>query len=205
MKLLHLDASVLNDNSASRILTAKIVQQLRGKHADLQVTYRDLSVDAPAHLSAEILGTRFAPADRWNPLQKAEAALTETLLEEFLGADIVVIGAPMYNFSIPTQLKAWIDRVLQVGRTFRYGESGPVGLAGGKKVIVGSSRGGAYSSTEQLRALDFQEDYLKVVLGFVGVTDVTIVRAESLAMGAEARSKSLDDAEQQIGQLLLAA
>jgi FMN-dependent NADH-azoreductase len=205
MKLLHLDASVLNDNSASRVLTAEIVQKLRAKHADLQVTYRDLAADAPAHLSAEILGTRFAPADQWNPLQKAEAALTETLLEEFLGADIVVIGAPMYNFSIPTQLKAWIDRILQVGRTFRYGENGPVGLAGGKKVIIGSSRGGAYSTSEQMRALDFQEDYLKVVLGFVGVTDVTIVRAEGLALGAEARSKSMGDAHQQIGQLLLAA
>lgn len=205
MKLLHLDASVLNENSASRVLTAEIVQKLRAKHADLQVTYRDLAADAPAHLSAEILGTRFAPADQWNPLQKAEAALTETLLEEFLGADIVVIGAPMYNFSIPTQLKAWIDRIAQVGRTFRYGENGPVGLAGGKKVIIGSSRGGAYSTSEQMRAMDFQEDYLKVVLGFVGVTDVTIVRAESLAMGPEARSKSMGDAHQQIGQLLLAA
>jgi len=205
MKLLHLDASVLNENSASRVLTAEIVQKLRAKHADLQVTYRDLAADAPAHLSAEILGTRFAPADQWNPLQKAEAALTETLLEEFLGADIVVIGAPMYNFSIPTQLKAWIDRIAQVGRTFRYGENGPVGLAGGKKVIIGSSRGGAYSTSEQMRAMDFQEDYLKVVLGFVGVTDVTIVRAEGLAMGPEARSKSMGDAHQQIGQLLLAA
>ncbi|MDR3481862.1 MAG: NAD(P)H-dependent oxidoreductase [Burkholderiaceae bacterium] len=205
MKLLHLDASVLNENSASRVLTAEIVQKLRAKHADLQVTYRDLAADAPAHLSAEILGTRFAPADQWNPLQTAEAALTETLLEEFLGADIVVIGAPMYNFSIPTQLKAWIDRIAQVGRTFRYGENGPVGLAGGKKVIIGSSRGGAYSTSEQMRAMDFQEDYLKVVLGFVGVTDVTIVRAEGLAMGPEARSKSMGDAHQQIGQLLLAA
>jgi len=205
MKLLHLDASVLNENSASSVLTAEIVQKLRAKHADLQVTYRDLAADAPAHLSAEILGTRFAPADQWNPLQKAEAALTETLLEEFLGADIVVIGAPMYNFSIPTQLKAWIDRIAQVGRTFRYGENGPVGLAGGKKVIIGSSRGGAYSTSEQMRAMDFQEDYLKVVLGFVGVTDVTIVRAEGLAMGPEARSKSMGDAHQQIGQLLLAA
>jgi len=205
MKLLHLDASVLNDNSASRELTAKIARQLHDTHANLQVTYRDLAIDAPAHLSGEILATRFVPAEQWNPLQKAEAALTETLLVEFLEADIIVIGAPMYNFAIPTQLKAWIDRIAQAGRTFRYGENGPVGLAGGKKVIIGSSRGGAYSTSDQMQALDFQEDYLKAVLGFLGITDITIVRAESLSMGAEVRTKSMGDAANQIGQLFALA
>jgi len=205
MKLLHLDASVLNDNSASRALTAKIVGQLRNQHGDLQVTYRDLAQHSVAHLSGEILATRFVPAEQWNPLQKQEANLTEALLTEFLEADILVIGAPMYNFSIPTQLKAWIDRIAQAGRTFRYTDKGPVGMAGGKKVIIGSSRGGAFTSSEQMRAMDFQEDYLKVFLGFLGMTDITIVRAEGLSMGDEARTKAMNDANQQIGGLKLAA
>jgi FMN-dependent NADH-azoreductase len=205
MKLLHLDSSVLNDNSASRVLSAKIVAQLREIHPVLDITYRDLAVDAPAHLSGEIMATRFVPAEQWNPLQKTEAELTETLLQEFLGADIVVIGAPMYNFSIPTQLKAWIDRIAQAGRTFRYGENGPVGLAGGKKVIIASSRGGAFSTSDQMRAMDFQEDYLKTVMSFLGVTDVTVVRAEGLSMGQEARANALGAAELEIGQLFALA
>jgi FMN-dependent NADH-azoreductase len=205
MKLLHLDASVLNDNSASRALTAKIVTQLREKHAGVQVTYRDLATDAPAHLSGEILATRFVPAEQWNPLQKSEAALTETLITELLEADTIIVGAPMYNFSIPTQLKAWIDRIAQAGRTFKYTDTGPVGLATGKKVIIGSSRGGAYSTSEQMRVLDFQEDYLKAVFGFIGITDVTIVRAEGLSMGPEVRTKAMNDADTQIGGLFALA
>lgn len=205
MKLLHLDASVLNDNSASRALTAKIVDQLRNQHGDLQVTYRDLAQDAPAHLSAEILATRFIPAEQWNPLQKKEADLTETLLTELFETDIIVVGAPMYNFSIPTQLRAWIDRIAQAGRTFRYTENGPVGMIGGKKVIIGSSRGGAYSTSEHMRTLDFQEDYLKTVFGFLGITDITIVRAEGLSMGPEVRTKAMNDADVQIGGLKLVA
>jgi FMN-dependent NADH-azoreductase len=205
MKLLHLDASVLNDNSASRALTAKVVSQMRAQHGDLQVTYRDLAQDAPAHLSAEILATRFIPAEQWNPLQQQEAALTETLLTELLEADIIVVGAPMYNFSIPTQLRAWIDRIAQAGRTFRYTENGPVGMVSGKKVIIGSSRGGAYSTSEHMRTLDFQEDYLKTVFSFLGITDITIVRAEGLSMGPEVKAKAMNDAEAQIGGLKLAA
>ncbi|HJW54625.1 MAG TPA: NAD(P)H-dependent oxidoreductase, partial [Burkholderiaceae bacterium] len=173
MKLLHLDSSVLNDNSVSRILTAQIVAQLRNVHPQLDVTHRDLATQPPAHLSADIVATRFLPEEAWSGPQKAEAVLTETLLREFQEADIVVIGAPMYNFSIPTQLKAWIDRIAQAGRTFKYTEHGPVGLAGGKQVIVGSSRGGMYSTSEQLRVMDFQEDYLRTVMGFLGITDVT--------------------------------
>ncbi len=205
MKLLHLDASVLNDNSASRALTAKIVNQLRAQHGDLQVTYRDLAQDAPAHLSGEILATRFIPAEQWNPLQKREEELTQALLTELLETDIIVVGAPMYNFSIPTQLRAWIDRIAQAGRTFRYTENGPVGMVTGKKVIIGSSRGGAYSTSEHMRTLDFQEDYLKTVFGFLGITDVTIVRAEGLSMGPEVKAKAMNDAETQIGTLKLAA
>lgn len=205
MKLLHLDSSVLNDNSVSRTLTAKIANQFRAVQPDIDITYRDLGADAPAHLSADILATRFAPAELWSDEQKREASLTEALLEEFLAADVIIIGAPMYNFSVPTQLKAWIDRIAQVGRTFKYTEKGPVGLAEGKKVIVASSRGGFYSTSEAARGMDFQEDYLRAVLGFLGVTDVSIVRAEGVNMGPEVKGKSLDAADQEIGELLAAA
>lgn len=202
MKLLHLDASALSNNSSSRVLTARIVAQLREIHKDLKVAYRDLAVDAPAHLSSEILATRFIPAEQWNPSQKDEAALSEVLLLEFLDADIVVIGAPMYNFSIPTQLKAWIDRVAQAGRTFSYTEAGPIGLAGGKQVFIGSSRGGVYNN-ELERTMDFQEDYLKAILAFWGVTDVTMVRAQGYGRDQVARVKALDVAEKEIRELFL--
>jgi FMN-dependent NADH-azoreductase len=205
MKLLHLDSSVLNENSSSRLLTAQIVRQFGAAQPGLDVTYRDLGTDAPAHLSAEILATRFVPAEHWNAQQKEEAAYTEQLLAEFLAADVLVIGAPMYNFSIPTQLKAWIDRVAQAGRTFRYTENGPVGLAGGKKVFIASTRGGMYSGTEAMRAMDFQEDYLRTVLGFLGITDVTVVRAEGINLGAEAKAVALQAAGQEIRELVAEA
>ncbi|HYD79713.1 MAG TPA: NAD(P)H-dependent oxidoreductase [Paucimonas sp.] len=205
MKLLHLDSSVLNDNSVSRQLTARIVAQFRAAQPELEVAYRDLGSDAPAHLSADILATRFVPVEHWSAEQQREAALTEQLLQEFLAADVVVIGAPMYNFSIPTQLKAWIDRIAQAGRTFKYTENGPVGLAGGKKVIIVSSRGGVFSTSETMRAMDFQEDYLRAVMGFLGITEVSIVRAEGVSMGTEAKGKALQAANHEIEELLAAA
>jgi len=114
-------------------------------------------------------------------------------VNELLASDVIVVGAPMYNFSVPSQLKAWIDRVAQAGRTFKYTETGPVGLAGGKKVIVASTRGGMYSAGPAA-AMDFQEAYLKTVFGFFGITDVQFVRAERLAMGPDARAQALEAA-----------
>jgi FMN-dependent NADH-azoreductase len=127
--------------------------------------------------------------------------LTDALVEELLAADAIVIGAPMYNFSIPTQLKAWIDRIAQAGRTFRYTEKGPVGLASGKKVVIASSRGGRYAGTALENALDHQEAYLRAVLGFLGITDVTVVRAEGTGMGPEAQAQALESARRHIETL----
>ena len=124
--------------------------------------------------------------------------MSERLVSQFLAADVVVIGAPFYNFAIPTQLKAWIDRLAQPGRTFRYTADGPEGLAKGKTVIIVSTRGGVYSTNEAGQAMEHQESYLKVVLGFFGVTDVRIVRAEGLAMGGETRQQALAAAAQAI-------
>lgn len=196
MKLLHIDSSVLGNNSVSRQLTAEIVAKWRTSHPGTAVDYLDLAIDAPSHLSADSLGFRMAPgAVDLTDIQRQENAVSEALVQQFLAADVIVIGAPLYNFSIPSQLKAWIDRVAQVGRTFKYTEKGPQGLAGGKTVIVASTRGGVYSASEGGRAMEHQESYLQTVFGFFGITDVRFVRAEGLAMGAEPKAQAIADAE----------
>jgi FMN-dependent NADH-azoreductase len=195
MKLLHIDSSPLGGNSVSRQLTQRIVAQWRATHPGAEVEYLDLAADAPSHLSMESLSFRLGTTGNGlTDVQRRENEISERLVSQFLAADVVVVGAPMYNFSVPTQLKAWIDRVAQAGRTFAYTEKGPHGLAGGKKVIVASSRGGAYSANPALASLDHQESYLKTVFTFFGVTDVQIVRAEGVAMGEDAKSAALDAA-----------
>jgi FMN-dependent NADH-azoreductase len=186
LKLLHVDSSISGENSASRKLTQQIVAEWTAKHPDTQVEYLDLVAEAPNHFTTAAMAPRTGQTDGLSAEQVAENAVSEKLVSQFLAADVVVIGAPFYNFSIPTQLKAWIDRLAQPGRTFRYTAAGPEGLAKGKTVIVASSRGGVYSTTEAMQALEHQESYLKVVLGFFGVTDVRIVRAEGLGMGPDA-------------------
>ncbi len=198
-KLLHVDSSILGGNSVSRQLTAQIVTSWRASHPATEVSYLDLAVDGPSHLSAESLGFRLpAGAAELNAAQKRENAISETLVAQFLAADVLVIGAPLYNFAIPTQLKAWIDRLAQVGRTFAYTDKGPVGLAGGKTVIIASARGGVYSTSDAGNAMEHQESYLKTIFGFFGVTDVRFVRAEGLAMGEAAKATALAAAEMDI-------
>jgi len=202
MKLLHVDSSALGTASVSRQLTADIVAQLRIAHPGADVTYRDVAASPPDHLSGELMQVvKFQNVDDLSPRQQAELALTNQLVEEVLAADIIVIGAPMYNFSVPTQLKAWIDRIAQPGRTFRYTETGPQGLAGGRKVIIASSRGGLYAGTPYEAAMDHQEAFLRAFLGFIGITDVQVIRAEGVAMGADARDKALSLAQAEIVKL----
>ena len=177
MKLLHLDSSILGENSASRALGAAIVGHWQHVAPGLDVTYRDLAARPLPHLS----GGSLAGAD---PVEAAEA---ERVMQEFLDADVVVVGAPMYKFGVPSTLKAWIDRVAVAGRTFRYTETGPQGLAGGKKVILASSRGGFH----QHNGADFQEAYLRQVFGFLGVTDIEVVRAEGLAISPQQREEAM--------------
>jgi len=200
MKILHIDSSILGDNSVSRQLSAAIVDTLRNKLPHATVTSRNVAHDEIPHLSGEIVSAAFTPEADWTDTQRKERARTNELIEEFLASDVVVIGAPMYNFSVPSQLKAWIDRIATAGRTFKYGPNGPEGLAGGKKVFIASSRGGIYS-TEQGKLMDFQEDYLKTVMGFVGITDVHFVRAEAVNMGEDKRETAIFAAKQAITQL----
>ena len=202
MKLLHIDSSALGQNSVSRQLTAQIVAKWKAGHPGTEVDYLDLAANPPSHLSADSLGFRMPPgAQEPDETQRRENAVSEALVSQFLAADVVVLGAPMYNFAIPSQLKAWIDRVAQVGRTFKYTEKGPQGLAGGKTVIVASARGGIYSTTEGGRALEHQESYLQAIFGFFGVTDIRFVRAEGLAMGEAVKAKAIAAAELEIRAL----
>ena len=202
MKLLHIDSSVLGTQSVSRQLTAQIVTQWQASHPGTTVDYLDLATSAPSHLSADSLGFRMAPgAAELTDVQTRENAVSEALVSQFLAADVIVVGAPLYNFSIPSQLKAWIDRVAQVGRTFKYTEKGPQGLAAGKKVIVASTRGGVYSTTEGGRAMEHQESYLQTVFGFFGITDVQFVRAEGLAMGEAPKAQAIATAQMDIKTL----
>jgi FMN-dependent NADH-azoreductase len=176
MKLLHLDSSALGTGSVTRELTAAIVARWQAKLPQLQVEYRDLDSDPLPHLTGQSLAQA-------NPEEAADAART---MEQFLAADVLVIGAPMYNFSIPSTLKAWIDRVAVAGKTFRYGAQGPEGLAGGKKIIIASGRGGIHPAPS-----DFQEAYLRQVFGFLGVTDIEFVRAEGVAYSPQHRSDAI--------------
>src|SRR3954468_24592459 len=199
MKLLHIDSSPLGTQSVSRELTRRIVAQWLDTHPNTTVEHLDLAADAPSHLNIDSLGFRLGlDAAGLTEVQKRENAISEKLVSQFLAADVVVVGAPMYNFSIPSQLKAWIDRIAQAGRTFKYTEKGPVGLAGGKTVIVASTRGGAYAGNPALAFLDHQESYLSAVFGFLGITDVRFVRAEVVAMGDAAKAKALAAADAEI-------
>ena len=191
MKLLHIDSSILGGNSVSRQLTRDIVAHWTAEHPGTVVDYLDLAVASPSHLSAESLGFRLAAPGELSDAQRRENAVSEALVSQFLAADVIVLGAPLYNFSIPSQLKAWIDRVAQAGRTFAYTAAGPKGLAGGKTVIVASTRGGMYSSSDAGRAMEHQESYLQAVFGFFGITDLRFVRAEGLAMGDTQKAEAL--------------
>jgi FMN-dependent NADH-azoreductase len=200
MKLLHVDSSILGAGSVSRALSAAIVEGEKSRNADVSVTYRDVGANPVDHLSGAHLAA-FQGAAPEAPALQADVVAGQTALDEFLAADIIVIGAPMYNFSIPSQLKAWIDRLAVAGKTFRYTEKGPVGLAGGKKVIVASSRGGFYGPDTQAAFLDHQESYLRGVFGFFGIDDVTFIRAEGVALGADQREKAIAAAKGEIAQI----
>ncbi len=201
MKLLHVDSSILGTHSVSRQLTSEIVAQWRKLHPDTQVEHLDLALNAPNHFSADALGIKTGVQAEPTEAQRLENAVSEQLVSQFLAADVIVVGAPLYNFSVPTQLKAWIDRLAQMGRTFKYTDTGPVGLATGKTVIVASTRGGVYSTSEGGQAMEHQESYLKVLFGFFGITDVRIVRAEGVAMGDAAKAAALSAAQTDIAAI----
>ena len=188
MNLLHIDSSILGQHSASREIGAAWVAAWIEQHPRTNVRHRDLAREPLAHLSGEIFAARSAADAPYDAALQPAIEEDRAALEEFLAADVVVIGAPMYNFSIPSQLKSWIDRIVVAGKTFRYGANGPEGLAKGKKVVIVTSRGGVYGAGAPAAAMDFQETYLRAVLGFIGVGDVQVIRAEGLSHGDAAHA-----------------
>ena len=188
--LLVLDSAASGEASVSRALVREAVDAFTAARPT-RVVYRDLSRDPVPHLTeATLAGVRGVPASE---TEHASRALSDALIAELRAADTIVIGAPMYNFSIPTTLRAWFDHVLRAGETFSYAKSGPKGLLEGKRVIVVESRGGLYSEGPAA-ALDFQEPYLRQLLGFMGLTDVTFIRAEKIGYGPEARDAAISAA-----------
>ncbi len=204
MKLLHIDSSILGSNSVSRQVTAAIVEQLRHANPRLEVTYRDLSAAPLAHLTLAVLPSDHplsalaASSDR---TAHRDAAASQKVLDEFLAADIVVVGAPMYNFTIPSQLKAWIDRIIFPGKTFSYGEGGVVGLAGGKRVIIAASRGDIYAAETPAAAKEHLETYLRTAFGFIGVADPQFIIAEGIQHGPEQRQRAVEAALRAVTEL----
>jgi len=205
MRLLHIDSAITGETSVSRDLTAKTVAAWVAAHPGTEVQYLDLVAQAPGHFTMDAMAPRTGQTNGLSDAQQRENAVSEQLVGQFLAADVVVVGAPLYNFGIPSQLKAWIDRIAQPGRTFRYTATGPEGLAKGKTVIVASARGGVYSTSDIGQSMEHQESYLQTVFGFFGVTDVRFVRAEGIAMGAEAKSQALDNAYREIQALTAVA
>jgi FMN-dependent NADH-azoreductase len=191
--LLHVDASILGDHSASRKLSAAAAERLKAANPNLKTVYRDLASTPLPHLSGAHLAAAQG-ATPASPVIESELIESTQVLEEFLAADTVVIGAPMYNFTLPTQLKAWIDRILVAGKTFRYGANGVEGLAKGKRVIVAISRGGFYGPGTPAEAMEHLESYLKSVFAFIGIPEPEFIVAEGLQTGAEQREKAMDGA-----------
>ena len=185
--ILVIDSAVSGEASVSRALVREAIAALT-EGTPARVVHRDLGRDPVPHLSeATLAGVRGEPATE---AELATRALSDALIAELRAADVIVIGAPMYNFSVSTGLRAWFDHVLRAGETFRYSEAGPKGLLGGKRVIVVESRGGLYSEGPA-QAVDFQEPYLRHLLGFIGLSDVTFVRAEKIGYGPEAREAAI--------------
>jgi FMN-dependent NADH-azoreductase len=193
MKLLHLDSSVLGPHSVSRQVSAAIVDRLYKATPALEIVYRDLTTTPLAHLSGSHLAAAQGAVPEAVALQ-LDLAAGQTVLEEFLAADIVVIGAPMYNFTIPSQLKAWIDRILVSGKTFKYSAQGVEGLAGNKRVIIAISRGGFYGAGTPSAAAEHLETYLHSVFSFIGIANPEIIVAEGVQIGPEQREKALESA-----------
>ena len=200
MKILHIDSSILGEHSVSRKLSAAIVRRLASLPPRTSITYRDLALNpipqfSPA-LAQSVAGVTPGPKDQ------PDVTIVQQVLDEVLAADIIVIGAPMYNFSVPSQLKSWLDALVVPGKTFRYSASGVEGLLGGKRVVIASSRGGVYASDN---AAEHQESLLRSLLGFIGITDIEIVRAEGVRMGEEQAAAAIAAALDRASQLELAA
>ena len=196
-RALLITSSILADNGQSNALANRFVDQANGRN-DIDVTQRDVVKTSLPHLDISELGAWQVAAAERTAEQQALAARSDELLAELLATDVLVIAVPMYNLGIPSQLKAWFDRVLRAGETFRYTENGPQGLVEGKRAIILAARGGQYAGTE----MDSQTPHLKSMLGLMGIKDTYVVYAEGLNMGEQQRAAALKEAFQAIDQLV---
>ena len=201
--LLHINSSVRTQGSISRLLTSEFVTKWKSAHPEDVIIERDLATHPAPHLTEQVMGAVFTPTPQRSPTQAQDAQVADGLIAELMAADVIVLGAPMYNFSVSSSLKAWIDHVARAGVTFRYSDTGPVGLLTGKKVYVFTARGGVYSRGPGA-AMDFHETYLRAVLGFIGLTDIRFIHTEGLAMGEAAMEHAIAGSRDTIDQLLAA-
>ncbi len=200
MKILHIDSSPTGDHSYSRRISAKLVEKLKSENANATIIHRDLVAQSLPHLDPFTIGALYAPAEGRSDAQTAALANSDQAVKELMDADTVVIGSPMHNFGISSQLKSWIDHIVRAGATFHYTAEGPKGLVPpGKKVYIVAARGGVYSEGPY-KAYEHQDSYLKAVLGFIGLTDITIIPVEGVSMGLEAAEKAVSQAEAAIAQ-----
>ena len=200
--ILVLNSSVLGHASVSRVLVEEAVSRLTDVDPGATIVHRDLGAEPIPHLTAAtVAGVRGEPV---TDAQLTARTLSNDLIAELRDADTIVIGAPMYNFSISTGLRAWFDHVLRAGETFSYSEAGPQGLLKGKRVIVIESRGGLYSEGPA-KAIDFQEPYLRQLLGFMGLTDVAFIHAEKIGFGSDAREAAFSAAKGKINAVVAQA
>ena len=185
MNILQIKSSVFNGNGQSSRLAEEFVALLREQHPEAELAQRDLVADPVPHLDGARAGAFFAKPEERTPEQRAVIAYSDALIDELRGADVLVLGLPMYNFGVPSQLKAWFDHLARAGATFKYTEKGPVGLLTGKKAYVFAARGGVYGDN------DAQTQFVRQFLGFIGITDVEFVYAEGLAISPDSRNNSL--------------
>ena len=203
-KILFVTSSLFGAESQSGRVAAEFVEALRQDTPGSSVVERDLHFEAVPHLTSGAFFAGATPAERRTPEQQEQAGFADSLIEEVEDADTIVIAAPMYNFSIPSTLKAWIDHIARAGRTFRYTEKGPEGLLKDKRVFIVVSRGGVYSEGAA-NAFDFQEPYLRAVLGFLGLDNISFIRVEGLKISPEAAANGIERAREQISQLVPSA
>lgn len=202
-KILYVNSSVRHAGSISRQVSGEFITKLKAADPASTVVERDLTAYPVPHLTEQMMGAYFTPAEQRSAAQNETIKVSDNLVAEVMAADIVVIAAPMYNFSVSSTLKAWIDHIARAGVTFKYGANGPEGMVKGKKFYIFTSRGGVYSEGPA-KVMDFHETYLRAVLGFLGITDITFIHSEGLAMGEDAVNTALAGSRAAIDGLIAA-
>lgn len=195
--VLIIESSARLQGSFSRQLTQQFISQWQAAHPADRVTVRDLALNPVPHMDANLLGGWMKPDAQRSPAEQASLQRSDELTDELLNADVLVLAAPMYNFAIPSTLKAWLDHVLRAGVTFKYTDTGPQGLLSGKKAYVLTARGGIYAGS----TTDHQEPYLRQVLAFVGIHDVTFIHAEGMNLGGDFQEKGLNQAKAKLSDV----